>query len=56
MTCAADLDGYQVLEFSWVDPIEAAKQFIVKPHDCAFVSVLWEYDKEPQVLKYAEYV
>ncbi len=46
MTCGyADLDGDQVLEFYWVDPIEAA--FIVRPHDCAFVSVLWEYDKEP---------
>ncbi len=43
----ADLDGDQVLDFYWVDPIDAAKRFIIKPHDCAFVSVLLEYDKKP---------
>ncbi len=52
----ANLDGDQVLESYWVDPIEAAKGFIIKPYDCAFVTVLWEYDKSHQVLNYAEYV
>ena len=46
MVTTADLDGDQVLDFYWVGPIEAAKQFIINRHDCAFVSVLWEYDKD----------
>ncbi len=40
MVTTADLDGGQILEFYWGDPIEAAKRFIVKPHACAFVTVL----------------
>ncbi len=47
MVTTADLDGDQVLDFYWVDPIEAAKRFIIKRHDCMFVSVLCEYDKDP---------
>ncbi len=47
MATTADLDEDQVFDFYWVDPVEAVKRFIIKPHDCVFVSVLWEYDKDP---------
>ncbi len=46
-----DLEGDQVLHFYWVDPIDAGKWFILKPHDCAFVPVLWEYDKDAPAAK-----
>ncbi len=28
----------------------------IKRHNCAYVSVLWDYDKDPPVLTYAEFV
>ncbi len=43
-----------MLDFYWLDPIEAAKRLIIKPHDCSFVSVRWDYDKGSSCAKLCE--